>query len=116
MQAAKPDAAAAQRSNEISATDLFANAESDRLGGKLDLALQEYTDYVAKFGDTAQAADAQYYIGSIHYSNQEWDRRGEGLRHVATGASRQQRTRRKPCTIRPILWPDKADGRKPQTP
>lgn len=72
VQSAKPDAGAATAQPQISATDLFANAESDRLGGKLDLALQEYTDYAAKFGDTAQAADAQYYIGSIHYSDQEW--------------------------------------------
>jgi TolA-binding protein len=28
---------------------------------------------VAKFGNTGQASVAQYYIGSIHYSNQEWD-------------------------------------------
>ena len=58
---------------EISATDLFANAEADRLGGKLDLALQEYAEYATKFGNTEQAPDAQYYIGSIHYSNQEWE-------------------------------------------
>jgi len=58
---------------EISATDLFANAEADRLGWKLDLALQEYAEYATKFGNTDQAPDAQYYIGSIHYSNQEWD-------------------------------------------
>jgi TolA-binding protein len=39
----------------------------------LDLAMKEYTDYVSKFGDTAQASDAQYRIGEIHYSNEEWD-------------------------------------------
>lgn len=72
-QTAKPEPSAATSQPEISATDLLANAEGDRLGGKLDLALQEYGDYVAKFGSTPQAADAQYYIGSIHYSNQEWD-------------------------------------------
>jgi TolA-binding protein len=72
-QAPKPDAVAVGSATEISATDLFANAEADRLGGKLGLALQEYADYVAKFGTTGQAPDAQYYVGSIHYSNQEWD-------------------------------------------
>lgn len=72
-QAAKPDLSGNVAPPEVSATDLLANAEGDRLGGKLDLALQEYGDYVAKFGNTPQAADAQYYIGSIHYSNQEWD-------------------------------------------
>jgi TolA-binding protein len=69
LQAPKPDNSGAAPPIEISATDLFANAEGDRLGGKLDLALQEYGDYVAKFGTTPQAPDAQYYIGSIHYSN-----------------------------------------------
>jgi TolA-binding protein len=57
----------------ISATDLLSNAESDRLGGKLDLSLAEYRDYVSKFADSPQASDAQYYIGSIHYSKQEWE-------------------------------------------
>ena len=70
-QAAKPADAAAKP--ELSATDLLAGAEGDRLGGKLDLAIQEYRDYVTKFGDSPQASDAQYYIGSIHYSNQEWE-------------------------------------------
>lgn len=73
MQAAKPDTSNAQQSNEMSATDLLASAEADRLGGKLDLALEEYTEYATKYGSTDQAPDAQYYIGSIHYSNQEWD-------------------------------------------
>jgi TolA-binding protein len=72
-QPAKTDTSGATAQPEISATDLLANAEGDRLGGKLDLALQEYNDYVTKFGNTPQASDAQYYIGSIHYSNQEWD-------------------------------------------
>jgi len=67
---AKPAAGAGP---EISATDLFASAESDRLGGKFDLALQEYAEFATKFADGAQAPDAEYYIGSIHYSNKEWD-------------------------------------------
>jgi TolA-binding protein len=73
VQTSKPDAAGDPPRSEISATDLFSNAEGDRLGGKLALALQEYAQFVARFGDTGQAPDAQYYIGSIHYSNQEWD-------------------------------------------
>jgi TolA-binding protein len=72
LQAPNPDATTAPQP-QVSATDLFANAEGDRLGGKLELALQEYSDYASKFGNTPQASDAQYYIGSIHYSNHEWD-------------------------------------------
>ena len=52
---------------EVSATDLFASAEGDPKGGELDLALQEYAEYVTKFGDSGQAPEALYYIGSIHY-------------------------------------------------
>jgi TolA-binding protein len=58
---------------ELSATDLLAIAEGDRLGGKLDLAIQEYRDYVTKFPVSPQASDAQYYVGSIHYSKGEWE-------------------------------------------
>ena len=72
-QPAKSDASGATPQPEISATDLLASAEGDRLGGKLALALQEYSEYVTKFGTTPQAGDAQYYIGSIHYSNAEWE-------------------------------------------
>ena len=78
-QAPKTDAAGSPPQAAISATDLMANAEGDRMGGKLDLALQEYTDYVTKFGSSPQASDAQYYIGSIHYSNQEWDAAVKGF-------------------------------------
>jgi TolA-binding protein len=73
MQPAKTGPPAAADQPPISATDLFANAEGDRLGGKLDLSLAEYSDYVSKFPDSPQASDAQYYIGSIHYSKQEWE-------------------------------------------
>ena len=72
-QAPKTDTPGEAARPEISATDLFGNAEGDRMGGKLDLALQEYTDYAAKFASTGQAPEALYYIGSIHYSNKEWD-------------------------------------------
>lgn len=58
---------------EISATDLWNNAEGDYLGGKLDLAMTEYSAFVTKFGNTAQAPDAQYRIASIQYSNKDWE-------------------------------------------
>ena len=69
----KPDDHSVAEQPPISATDLFASAEGDRLGGKLDLSLAEYSDYVSKFADSPQASDAQYYIGSIHYSKQDWE-------------------------------------------
>jgi tol-pal system protein YbgF len=50
----------------ISATDLYQNANRDRTGGKVDLALQEYGDYLRWYGNTDLAPNAQYYIASIH--------------------------------------------------
>jgi TolA-binding protein len=57
----------------ISATDLYANADRDRLGGKLDLALSEFSDYLRWYGNTDMAPFAQYYIGWIHASQADYD-------------------------------------------
>jgi TolA-binding protein len=51
----------------IAASDLMNNAEGDRLGGKADLALQEYTQYLQWYGDTPSASVAQFQIGMLHY-------------------------------------------------
>jgi TolA-binding protein len=57
----------------ISAIDLYANANRDRTGGKLDLALQEYADYLRWYGNTDLAPNAQYYIASIHASQGDYE-------------------------------------------
>jgi TolA-binding protein len=57
----------------VSATDLYANATRDRSSGKLDLALNEFSDYLKWYGNTDLAANAQYYIASIHYSKADYD-------------------------------------------
>jgi TolA-binding protein len=62
-----PSAAAAPAAPPISATDLYNNADRDRNGGHYDLAAQEFSDYLKYYGDTAQAASAQFYLGWIHY-------------------------------------------------
>ncbi len=56
----------------ISATDLYNNANRDRAGGKLDLALQEYADYLRWYGNTDLAPNAQYYIAWIHASQGDY--------------------------------------------
>lgn len=58
---------------QISATNLIANAERDRSGGSLDLALQEYSDFLKWYPNDAQAPEAQYRIGWIQYSLKHWD-------------------------------------------
>lgn len=57
----------------ISASDLFANADRDRIGGKLDLAQQEFSDYLRWYGETPQAHMAQYLIASIYYSQNNYE-------------------------------------------
>jgi TolA-binding protein len=57
-----------------SATDLYANATRDRSTGKLDLALQEFSDYLKFYGSTDYAPNAQYYIAFIHYSQGDYDK------------------------------------------
>ncbi len=55
------------------ATDLWIAATNDRSAGKLDLALQEFTDYVKWYGNLDLAGTAQFYIGSIHWSQGAYD-------------------------------------------
>ena len=56
----------------ISATELYNNANRDRAGGKLDLALGEYQDYLRWYGNTDLAPNAQYYIAWIHASQGDY--------------------------------------------
>ena len=58
----------------ISATDLYNNAMRDSQGGKLDLAVQEYSDYLRWYGNTDLAPNAQYYIASIHARQQDYEK------------------------------------------
>lgn len=57
----------------IDGKTLYANADRDRLGGKNDLALQEYQQYVKYFGDGPFAPNAQFWTGYIYYSQGEYD-------------------------------------------
>ena len=58
---------------ELSCSDMFTAAESDRRGGRFELAQTEYIEYVGKCAETDDAPNAQYYIGSIYYSNKVWE-------------------------------------------
>ncbi len=52
-----------------SAETLYNSARSDQSGGKLDLALMEYQDFLANYPNSNLAPTAQYNIGEIHYAN-----------------------------------------------
>ncbi|HWC95447.1 MAG TPA: outer membrane protein assembly factor BamD [Candidatus Sulfopaludibacter sp.] len=58
---------------QMSSQDLFLAAKNDNQGGNLDLALQEYSDYLKYFPTTDNAPLAQYAIAQIHYSKGDYE-------------------------------------------
>jgi tol-pal system protein YbgF len=56
----------------MSAETLYTNGFRDYVGGKYDLAMQEFTDYLRYFPSTTFASNAQYYIGDIYYRRQDY--------------------------------------------
>lgn len=56
-----------------SADTLWENARRDYSGGKFDLALQEYSDYLRYYPDTDNAPAAAYYIGYIYFNASQFD-------------------------------------------
>jgi len=65
-------AAAAGNPCPGSGKDLYDNAQRDRQGGKLDISLQEFGDYLRCFGSTDLAPNAQYFIGTIHFAQADY--------------------------------------------
>ncbi|MGC8758554.1 MAG: tetratricopeptide repeat protein [Bryobacteraceae bacterium] len=57
----------------VSAKSLYDSALRDKMGGNFDLALKEFNDYLAWFGDTEMAPNAQYYIGEILYNQKQYE-------------------------------------------
>jgi tol-pal system protein YbgF len=55
------------------AADLYSNALRDRSGGKIDLALQGFSDYLKFYGNTDLAPNAQFYIADIHFSQGDFE-------------------------------------------
>jgi TolA-binding protein len=53
---------------------MFTDAQRDMTTGKLDLALKEFNDFMQVYGDTDKGPDAQYYIGKIHYDQNDWEK------------------------------------------
>ena len=55
------------------ATSLYENAMRDKGSGKLDLALQEYADYLKWYPTGELAPNCQFYIGTIHYGQGNYE-------------------------------------------
>ena len=61
-------ASTAPPANLPPATLLYDNARRDRMGGKLDFALQQFQDYLKYYPNTDLAPNAQFYVGDIHFA------------------------------------------------
>jgi len=57
----------------MSAQTTYTNAFRDYSSGKLDLALQEFSDYVKYYPTTELAPNSQYYIGDIYMRKKEYE-------------------------------------------
>ena len=55
------------------AQKLYETARGDYQGGKYDLAVQEFADYLKYYGGTDLAPNAQFYIAMIHYGQKNYD-------------------------------------------
>jgi len=57
----------------VPAEVLYQNAKRDMDGGKPDLALAEFRDFIKYYPTSDLAANCQFYIGTIHYSRNEFE-------------------------------------------
>jgi tol-pal system protein YbgF len=57
----------------MSQTDLYNAATADYNSGKMDLALQEFQDFLKYYGNADLAPSAQYWLGQIYYTNKKYD-------------------------------------------
>lgn len=65
-------AAAASAMPPASADVLYSNGLRDINGKHYDLATQEFQDYLKYYGDTDLASNAQFYLGEIAYSQNQF--------------------------------------------
>jgi tol-pal system protein YbgF len=52
---------------------LYQNALRDKTGGKDDLALQEFGEYLKYYATSSYAPNAQFYIGEIHFKQGDYE-------------------------------------------
>jgi tol-pal system protein YbgF len=52
---------------------LYDKAQSDRTAGNVELALKQFQDFVTHYPTEPLAANAQFYIGNIHYDRSDFD-------------------------------------------
>ena len=54
--------------------DLYENALRDLQGGKNDLAMAGFMDYLKYFPETDLAGNAQFYVGEVYYRKSDYDK------------------------------------------
>ncbi|MFN0169945.1 MAG: outer membrane protein assembly factor BamD [Bryobacteraceae bacterium] len=55
------------------AEQLYENARRDTAGGKSDLGLQQFAEYLKFYPNTENASNAQYWIGQIYYDKADYE-------------------------------------------
>lgn len=65
-----------------SAQQVYESALRDKNGGNLDLAMEQFRNYLAWFPNTELAPNAQFYIGEIHYYKENFDEAIQALDQV----------------------------------
>jgi tol-pal system protein YbgF len=68
-----PPQAMAAGAPPVPAETLYQNANRDRSGGKDDLALQEFSDYLRYYGTSDLAPNAQFYVAELHLKQNNLD-------------------------------------------
>ncbi len=71
--ATQPPPPASGQTPPPDAGTVFSNAFRDESSGKLDLAIQEYQDFIKFYPDDPNAARAQYNIAECHYTQQKYE-------------------------------------------
>ncbi len=72
--------------------DLYNSALTDMRGGKYDLAMQEFTDYLKWFGEEQYAPNAQFYIGTLHYQAKNYEQAATDFDNVLEHYVRNPKT------------------------
>ena len=76
----------------IPADTLYDNAYRDRMGGKPDLALKEFNDYIQLYGDTDKAPAAQFWIGQIFFEQKDYANAARAFDQVVERWGANQKT------------------------
>src|ERR1035437_9166430 len=66
-QSGQPAAGSPSDVAPMSAEKMYNAARQDYVGGKYDLAIQEFADYLKYYGNTDYAPNAQFYIAMVHF-------------------------------------------------